>query len=212
MTMQKVFLIRHGETDYNRDHRLQGALPIPLNAKGQSQAKALGLYLKDQGIETIFSSPMIRARQTADIMGQALGVTVCEEPRIQEIAFGQFEGLRSSEIEEKYPDIYRMWQSGDMSYTVPDGESRRSVQQRMTGAWIDIITNTEYEKIALVSHGSALRIIMRYLFHLVPTQTIQNTSITTLSRFHEAWEIESFAETPHLNDMMNVTDIHEACQ
>jgi len=198
--MQKVFLIRHGETDYNRDHRLQGALPIPLNANGCLQAEALGLYLKDSGIEAIFSSPMIRARQTADIIGQALDINVYEEPRIREIAFGKFEGLTHTEIEANFPDDYRMWQSGDMSYTVPAGESRRSVQQRMADAWNDLKVISDYEKIALISHGSALRILMRYLYHRVPTQTIENTSITTLSRFDYVWEIESFAETLHLND------------
>jgi len=200
MTIQKVLLIRHGETDYNREHRLQGALPVPLNANGVLQAEALGLYLKHHEIDTIFSSPMIRARQTAEILGQALNLTVQDEPRIQEIGFGKFEGLLADEIEATYPDEHRMWRSGDMSYTVPNGESRRIVQKRMVAAWDDLIARDEYETIALISHGSALRIIMRYLFHYVPTQTIVNTSVTTLVRFHQAWEIESFAETPHLND------------
>jgi len=131
MTIQKVLLIRHGETDYNREHRLQGALPVPLNANGILQAEALGSYLKRHEIETIFSSPMIRARQTADIIANALHVTVQEEPRIQEIMFGKFEGLLPSEIDSTYPEENRMWKSGDMSYTAPDGESRRSVQKRM---------------------------------------------------------------------------------
>jgi broad specificity phosphatase PhoE len=200
MTLQKVFLIRHGETDYNREHRLQGALPVPLNDNGRSQAKALGLYLKNHDIEAIFSSPMIRARQTADIISQALNVTVQEESRIQEIAFGKFEGMLPNETEAEYPDEYRMWKSGDMSYTVPDGESRRAVQKRMAQAWDELTTSDAYETIALISHGSALRIIMRYLFHYVPTETIENTSLTTLSRFDEVWEIESFAEKRHLND------------
>lgn len=200
MTIQKVLLIRHGETDYNREHRLQGALPVPLNANGILQAEALGSYLKRHEIETIFSSPMIRARQTADIIANALHVTVQEEPRIQEIMFGKFEGLLPSEIDSTYPEENRMWKSGDMSYTAPDGESRRTVQKRMAEAWDDLSNRDGYETIALVSHGSALRIIMRYLFHYVPKQSIVNTSVTTLVRFNKVWEIESFAETPHLND------------
>ncbi len=200
MTIQKVLLIRHGETDYNREHRLQGTLPVPLNANGKLQAEALGLYLKHYEIETIFSSPMIRARQTADIIGQALNISVQDEPRIQEIGFGKFEGLLSGDIEVQYPNEYRMWKSGDMSYSVPDGESRRTVQKRMAEAWNDLSNREEYQTIALVSHGSALRIIMRYLFHYLPTHTIVNTSVTTLVRFSDVWEIDSFAETPHLND------------
>jgi broad specificity phosphatase PhoE len=202
MSVQKVFLIRHGETDFNRNHRLQGSMPVPLNANGHLQAEALGLYLKHHPIDALFSSPLTRARQTADLIGQALNLAVQDEPRMGEIAFGdKFEGLTMPDIKEKYPDEYRMWKSGDLSYVVPNGESRHSVQKRMTDAWEDLTSNTDYETIALVSHGSALKIFLRSMFHYLPTSKINNTSITTLSRFNRVWEIEAFAETPHLTDI-----------
>lgn len=202
MSIQKVFLIRHGETDFNQEHRLQGTMAVSLNNNGRLQAKALGLYLKHHPIDALFSSPLTRARQTADFIGQALNLAVHDEPRLGEIAFGdKFEGLTFPEIQAKYPDEYRMWKSGDMSYIVPNGESRRSVQQRMTDAWEDLTSNTDYETIAFVSHGSALKIFLRSMFHYLPTSKINNTSVTTLSRFNQVWEIEAFAETPHLTEI-----------
>lgn len=200
MTVQKVFLIRHGETDFNRDHRLQGTLPVPLNDKGRLQAEALGLYLKHHSIDALFSSPLNRARQTADLIGQALNLAVQDEPRMGEIAFGKYEGLTLEQRKTQYPDEDRMWKSGDMSYIVPEGESRRSVQKRMAAAWEDLTSNTDYQTIVLVSHGSALKILLRYMYHYLPDKSLNNTSITTLSRFNQIWEIESFAETPHLSE------------
>ena len=200
MSVKKVYLIRHGETDYNRDHRLQGVLPVPLNDKGRLQAEALGQYLKVQKIDAIFSSHLSRAKQTADIVGRALNLSVSEEPLLGEIAFGIFEGLTFSEIQATYPDAYRMWDSGDMSYVVPDGESRQSAQKRMSKAWDDITAMTDYETIVMMTHGSAMKILLRYMYYRIPDKYFENTSITTLIRFQQVWEIESIAETPHLID------------
>ena len=198
MSANTVYVIRHGETDFNRDGRLQGHMPVPLNQNGQIQAEALGLYLKQHEIDVIYSSPLLRARQTADIISQVTQAAVCDDPRFGEIAFGDFEGLTHSEIEAKFGDEYRMWRTGDMSYTVPNGESRRSVQKRMTDGWAEMIEQSSHKRIAIVSHGSAIRILLRYMFHYLPTKTIENTSLTTISRFERVWEIESFAERPHL--------------
>lgn len=200
MSVKKVYLIRHGETDYNRDGRLQGALPVPLNDNGRVQAQALGLHLKRQSIEAIFTSPLSRAQETADLIGQILNASIVADKRLQEINFGQFEGLTHAQIEEEYEDEYRMWNAGDMLYAVPGGESRRSVQSRMTQAWEDITSQNGYDTVAIVSHGAALKILLHHVFYRLPNISLRNTSITTLSRFRHIWEIESFAETPHLND------------
>jgi len=200
MSVKKVYLIRHGETDYNRDGRLQGTMPVPLNYSGRLQAQALGLYLKQQAIEAIFSSPLSRARETADLIGQVINIPIQDDSRLAEIAFGKFEGLTHPQIKQQYEDEYRMWRSGDMEYVVPDGESRRAVQQRMAQAWGDITARNEFNTVAIVSHGSALKILLKHLFYKLPADMIANTSATTLTRYQHIWEIEAFAETPHLAD------------
>lgn len=200
MSVKKVFLIRHGETDYNRDGRLQGAMPVPLNDHGRLQAQALGLHLKRHSIDAIYTSPLPRAYETAELMAQILNVPLLDDTRLQEIGFGQFEGLPYTKIKVQYANEYRMWNSGDMLYAVPGGEARRSVQLRMTEAWDDVTTRNDFETIALVSHGAAIKILLRHMFYRAPSDVVRNTSVTTLSRFHDVWEIESYAQTPHLND------------
>lgn len=200
MSVNKVLLIRHGETDYNRDRRLQGDLPVPLNADGRLQAEALGLYLKQEPTDAIFASPLARAYETAQIVGKSLNLKPQADPRLQEITFGCFQGLTYNQIQNDHKNEYRMWNSGDMTYCVPDGESRRSVQHRMTSAWDELISHPDYQTIAIVSHGAAIKILLRYLFYYLPDKTVHNTSITSLSRYEKVWELESFAETPHLNN------------
>lgn len=200
MPVKSVYLIRHGETDFNREGRLQGTMPVPLNENGQLQAQALGLYLKRQPIDVIYTSPLLRARQTADLIGQVVNAPIEDDARLQEINFGQFAGLTYTDIKTQYANEYRMWDSGDMSYTVPAGESRFDVQRRMTRAWGEIATNNGHDRVALVSHGAALKILLKQLFYRLPNKVLVNTSVTTLTRFGQVWEIESFAETPHLND------------
>lgn len=175
-------------------------MPVPLNDNGRLQAQALGLYLKRLPIDVIYTSPLPRARQTADLIGEVVNVSIEDDARLQEIDFGQFAGLTLNERKNKFPDEHRMWDSGDMSYTVPAGESRFDVQRRITQAWDEITTKNGHDTVALVSHGAALKILLKQLFYRLPNKVLVNTSVTTLTCFGQVWEIESFAETPHLND------------
>lgn len=206
MTVQRLILVRHGETDYNAQGRIQGSLVVPLNANGKLQAEAAGLYLKRQSIDAIISSSSSRAVETAEIIAKVSGLGVRCDERLVEINLGQFEGLKSEEIEERHPDDYRMWRSGYMDYVAPDGESRRAVQQRMWSAFCEIVEQEDTPTVLIVSHGAAIRILLRYMFHHLPDGNMKNTSITTLSRFHRVWELESFNETPHLTDYIFYRD------
>lgn len=200
MPVKTVFLIRHGETDYNREGRFQGTLQIPLNQTGHDQAQALGQYLQDESIDAIYTSHLLRAYETAEYVAKVSNLTVRQDPRLAEVNLGKFQGLARNKMAETYPQEFRMYDSGDMSYTPPGGESRRSVQERITSAWLEITEQTYYDTVTIVSHGAALKILLRHMFYRVEDIRLPNTSITTLIRFHNVWEIQSFAEIPHLND------------
>ncbi len=200
MPIKKVFLIRHGETDYNREGRFQGTLQIPLNQTGHNQAQALGQYLQNQSIDAVYASHLSRAYETAEYIAKVADLSVRQDSRLAEINLGKFQGLHHNTMAEAHPNEYRMYKSGDMSYSPPDGESRRSVQERITTAWLEITAQTDYDTVAIVSHGAALKILLRHMFYRIDDIRLPNTAITTLVRFHDVWEIQSFAETPHLND------------
>jgi len=198
MSAKRVLFIRHGQTDFNLEHRLQGALPVPLNECGRSQSRALAYHLKTDSIEALYTSPRSRALETAQIIAAVLGQEVCEDERLAEIAFGDFEGHTFAEVESLFPLAYRKWESGYRPYRVPGGESRLDVQRRMQAAWDDITGATNGETVAIVGHSSAMMILFASMFVRLPDKAMKNTSITTLERFEDTWRISAFAELPHL--------------
>lgn len=199
MSVEKVLLIRHGETDFNREHRLQGLMATPLNERGREQAAAVARYLQGLLIDALYTSPVLRAQETAEIIGKQTGLPPRSDERLREIEFGQFEGLTFAEIERRFPAAHRNWRAGYMAYKAPQGESRQDVQQRMRAAWHDLTAHPQHSSIALVTHGAAIAIFLGSMYATLPDRAIMNTSITTLERRDDIWEILSFALVPHIN-------------
>lgn len=197
MSAFRVLFIRHGQTDFNIEHRLQGALPVPLNECGREQSRKLAHYLKSVAIDAIYASPRARALETAQIIGQALGQELRQDERLAEIAFGDFEGYTFAEVEARYPAAYRKWESGYRPYRVPGGESRLDVQRRMQSAWDDITGAADLHTVAMIGHSSAMMILLASMFASLPDKAMKNASITTLERFEDTWRISAFAELPH---------------
>ena len=199
MSVEKVHIIRHGQTGFNTERRLQGALPVPLNDCGRQQSRLLAQYLRSRPIDAIYSSPRTRAKETAMIIGDHLGMPVHEDEGLAEIAFGDFEGHTFAEVAQLYPVAYEKWESGYRRYRVPGGESRLDVQLRMQAAWGEITSANDGNKtVAIVGHSSAMMIFLASMFAFLPAKPVLNTSITTLERYQDIWRIQSFAETPHL--------------
>lgn len=198
MSVSKVLFIRHGQTDYNTERRLQGAMPVPINDCGIQQSRALANYLRTMSIDALYTSPRQRAKDTARIIAAELQLPAIEDERLAEIAFGKFEGHTFAEVEQLFPEAYMKWESGYRPYRVPAGESRLDVQLRMGSAWDDIVGADGWQSVAIVGHSSAMMILLASMFAFLPDKRIHNTSITTLERCEEIWRISSFAETPHL--------------
>ncbi len=197
MSVQHVLLIRHGETDFNREHRLQGVMAVPLNDNGIAQAASVAKYLSRLSIDRLYSSPILRAYETAEIISRAILLPCSFDKRLREIEFGIFEGLTFPLVEKRFPVEHKKWTSGYLDYGVPKGESRRDVQQRMRAAWNDITENEDSQTVALVTHGSAISIFLGSIYAPLPDKPVKNSSITTLTRSADIWEIAGFAETPH---------------
>lgn len=128
----KLILVRHGETIWNREHRVQGFSDIDLNDTGVHQARQLALSLKDATISAIYSSPLVRAKNTARIINEFHHAPVYTEPGLMEMDQGDFEGLTFQELMACEKDFLKQWQSDPASVQMPNGESFLDVQQR---AW-----------------------------------------------------------------------------
>lgn len=148
----RLTLVRHGETDWNRQRRIQGSTDVPLNAVGMAQARAAGLSLIGTDYVALYSSPQVRALETARIIAETLGMG---EPivraELRERSFGPAEGLTDGEIAERFPD------------GIPDQESRESVVERALPVLQEIADRHPGESVLVVTHGAVISSLVRRL-------------------------------------------------
>jgi broad specificity phosphatase PhoE len=213
MTLQQIYLIRHGETAWNVDGRWQGQLDVPLSERGIQQAKALGTYLHGRPLTHVYTSDLKRAHVTAELIAQAIGAQVVTDVRLREMHLGVLQGLTKPEIESRYPHELTGMHDNWLDHQVEQGESRRMVQTRAIAVLDEAALHHPTKEVALVAHGGVIRAMMQRLFGAVfeaMHKPIENTSLTTLALKSGKWEIVAFAETPHLAPHVSPTQPGEA--
>ena len=131
MTMTRLLLVRHGETVWNADEVYRGRSEVPLSATGRRQALLLGGRLADYGVTALYTSPLIRARETAEAIAQAARLTARVEEELTDLDCGEWEGLSDREVKERYPDIRRAWLGRPHLVRLPGGESLDEVSARV---------------------------------------------------------------------------------
>jgi probable phosphoglycerate mutase len=210
--MTEIILIRHGETAWNAIKRLQGHLDIALNAAGMLQAKALAAALQHEKIDAIISSDLQRARQTAGEIALLQGVDIGIDANLRERCYGGFEGFLYSELAQRFPHEYALWQSHDPDARFPPmandafntGESIRQFQHRIVNAIMHHALRFEGRKIALIAHGGVLECAYRAAKNLAletPREvTIFNASINRFLWNGENIELVQWGDVAHLDN------------
>lgn len=160
--MTELWLVRHGQTDWNLAGRWQGqASDAPgLNDTGYAQALTIHEQLKGIEISAIYSSDLLRARQTAELIAKPMGLPVTLEPRLREINLGVWEGMPSEEIEAKYPRELAERARNPFRTRAPNGESPSEVTERVLAAINEIADKHRNESILIVAHGISLAVII----------------------------------------------------
>jgi broad specificity phosphatase PhoE len=168
--MPLIYFLRHGQTDYNASQRIQGDLDIPINATGRAQAQRNGGLLNelagDKERFDFVASPLLRARQTMEIVRAAVGLPVHgyrTDPRLKEISFGAWAGLTWPEILERDPELYARRQADRWNVAAPGGQSYRDVYQGV----VDWLSEIKSDTIA-VAHYGTLRCLRGHLLKLSP--------------------------------------------
>jgi probable phosphoglycerate mutase len=190
--MTQIAIIRHGTTSWNKAGKLQGHSDIPLDEEGVLQAIKLGQRLSGETWDLVYSSHLIRARQTAAIIAQELGIdTVAEDNRLGEAGGGLIEGTTEEERLSKWGASWKLMDLGM--------ESNASVVERGRAFIQELLTEHPGKKILLVTHGSFIRQMLDALLPAMhPTPAMKNTSITRLQFSNENWNCELFNCISHL--------------
>ena len=161
MIATRIVAIRHGETDWNADSRLQGQLDIPLNAMGLYQASTLAEALRDEDLAVVYSSDLGRAWQTASALAVPLGLPLAPDTGLRERCFGVFEGCTYAEIELRWPDQARRWRQREIDFAPAGAESLRFFQQRCVTTIDRLAAAHVGQAIAVVCHGGVLDSLYR---------------------------------------------------
>ena len=202
MSETTLIVIRHGETLWNRERRMQGITDTPLSDVGRAQAHAVGRRLADRGVAALYSSDLSRARDTATIVGGYTKQDVVTDARLQERRFGIFEGLLAAEIQSRYPEEHARFDSRDPDYQVPGGESAREFTRRCLGCLAEIAGRHRGAEVVVVSHGLVLDSLYRAahgLDHGAPRPVpLINASVNLFVYGADAWRLEAWGDVSHL--------------
>jgi probable phosphoglycerate mutase len=203
--MTELILIRHGETAWNRERRMQGQTDTQLSDTGRAQAQAVGRRLARHPFVALYSSDLTRAWDTAAAIARESGHEIRRERALRERTFGVFEGLTYDEMAERYPDEHARFSKRDPDYAVPGGESPRQFFERSLACLEGIAAAHAGECVVVVTHGLVLDTLHRAA-RSMPLEArreapLLNASLNTFRRDGHAWVEVAWGDVAHLAEV-----------
>ena len=204
--MKKIYLARHGESEWNILKKVQGQQDAPLSEKGIRQATLLGNRLINEKIDKIYSSDLIRAYKTAKIIGNITHVEVVPMKELREINFGIWEGLTSDILEVKYIKEHKLWLKEPENLKIEGAESIVEVQKRAMESVNKIINdNNNIDNVLIVSHGATLKTIILGLLGInishFKNMSLKNVSLSVIEFRQHNRVLTLFNDTNHLKEI-----------
>ncbi len=211
--MTELILIRHGETDWNRELRFQGHVDVPLNEIGQEQARRVGLRLAGEAVQHLVCSDLLRTRQTAQPLvaqlvtqlGPLFSLDAALDADLREQNFGVVDGLRVPDVKQQHPQAWSQWVQFGADYAFTDGETVRQFHARVMGAVQRLAAAYAGQTVVVVTHGGVLDMIYRTARALPlsgPRQSeIPNAGLNRVRVQAGLVEILRWADTQHLADL-----------
>jgi probable phosphoglycerate mutase len=199
----RLCLVRHGETAWNAEGRVQGQIDIPLNDTGRAQAKAAAARLATQGFDALYSSDLARAVETADAAAALLGLDVERTASLRERFYGDFQGLTHAEAQARYPADFARFAERDPDHRFSgDAESLNAFSARVDAALAVLAGKHQDETLLIVTHGGVLDIVHRLAtgqkLQAPRNFTLYNAALNWIERRDGNWVLLSWAETDHL--------------
>ena len=198
----RILAIRHGQTEWNADGRIQGHTDIALDALGQWQAERLAQALADDDLQAIYSSDLMRACQTAAPLAGRKGLALRVDPGLRERGFGEFEGLRFVQIEQRWPEQAAAWRRRDPDFGARGGEVLRDFRSRVVAAVTRLALAHRGQSIALVTHGGVLDLLYREATRLAldapRSWQLSNAGVNRLLHSGEGLVLVGWGDVAHL--------------
>jgi probable phosphoglycerate mutase len=200
----RLIAVRHGETAWNVEARLQGQLDIPLNERGLDQARRAAQSIAEERPDLVVSSDLARAHATAQAIASFTGCPLILEPGLRERSFGNFEGLTHGEVAQRWPEASQRWRSRDPDFAPGEGESLRVFFDRCIAATLRIIEAHAGKTIVLVAHGGVLdclyRAATRVDLDAPRIWQLDNAAINRLLHTDSGLTLVGWNDTLHLDD------------
>lgn len=202
----KVCVIRHGETDWNAERRIQGQIDIPLNETGHAQALAMTYNSTHFNFSAIYTSDLTRTIQTAEGISVREELPIIQKKELRERHYGIFQGVTKDEAPEKHPNIYPLYAARDLHYDFEHGESLIDFSTRVLGIFDWLVRHHENEQIAVVSHAGVLDIMYRHATDR-PLDTerdfhIPNSALNWLHHDGTGWILDHWDDHHHAKNVL----------
>ena len=202
----RICIIRHGETDWNVERRIQGHTDIPLNKTGRAQALAMAFNAAHHHFHAIYSSDLLRATETAQMLAQREDQAVKPYPQLRERHYGVFQGFTAAEGAERYPQAYAHYVARDLDYDFESGESLRGLADRVADGIDWLVRHHSGQTLAVVSHSGVLDVIYRRAtgrpLHTPRDFVIPNCALNWFHFDGRGWHLDAWADRHYLHDVL----------
>src|SRR5262245_39558764 len=202
MTATRLCIVRHGETAWNAEGRVQGQLDIPLSVTGLAQAAAVAVALKGEKFDAIYSSDLVRVRQTAQPTADEMKKQVLLDQRLRERHYGVFQSITYVEAKERFPEDYARFKAKDLDFGFETGESLRAFNDRSLVVIDEIARKNSGRNVLVFTHGGVLECVYRHATGRGLTTPrdfeIPNAAINRIELNGRTWTVDAWADVHHL--------------
>jgi probable phosphoglycerate mutase len=210
MPTTRLYVVRHGQTEWNAVGRLQGHSNSPLSAAGQEQVQQLAARFKSWPVAAIYSSDLGRAQESAAPIAEVCRCPVSIDARLRERCLGIFEGLTRLQASEQHPELYARHRSDDPEFTIPTGQSVHTYADQINGAVAEIAARHSGSSVVVVTHGGALGVLFRACARMalnVPRCfSLPNAALNILDWSDGAFKLRCWGDTSHLEHMTDLAE------
>ena len=203
--MTQIILVRHGQTPWNKDKIFRGSKDIPLNDQGREEARLAGEWLKGEKINSAYTSPLSRSRDTAQAIAQHHRIAVQDLPGLSDLCYGDWEGQPLTEVKVKYAELYHQWETAPQMVRFPGGETLAELRGRALSALVEVVARHPEETVLLAAHRAVNKVLIAALIGLDDSHFWRiGQDTTAVNRFTwtgQNWQIVSVNDICHLRGM-----------